>query len=276
MTDPVAVGSREREAQRQQAMLRALWGDDAGAGLGPWLRDSDARARRGLLAYHANAASMAERALAAAYPVLRQLLGDASFAALARAHWRDEPPLRGDLAQWGDGLPAFVAASESLSGEPYLADGARLEWCVHRCELAADAPAAVRGIDRLGAADPARLLLRLRPGTAAVVSPYPIVTIWRAHQEGSTSGDRFAAAREALAAGRGECALVWRRGWRAAVAELPPEQARFTAAVLGGHPLGPALVAMGPAFDFAPWLQLALRDGWLAAVEDEGVSAPPC
>ena len=37
------------------------------------------------------------------------------------------PPLQGDVATWGVGLPDFIAAGQQLADEPYLADVARLE-----------------------------------------------------------------------------------------------------------------------------------------------------
>ena len=126
------------EAQRQQALLRVLWRDAPAQALSGWMRTPQ-QVPDGLSAYRANAGAHAERALAAAYPTLQLLLGDESFAALARAHWQADPPLRGDLAQWGAGLPAFIADDAQLASEPYLADMARLDWAVHQAEQAADA-----------------------------------------------------------------------------------------------------------------------------------------
>jgi hypothetical protein len=100
--------------------------------------------RRGLQAYRANAGALAERALAAAYPDRAQLLGDESFAGMARAYWHHHAPVLGDVARWGAELPAFIAAAEQLAEEPYLADVARLDWAVHMAQSAADGPAAAR------------------------------------------------------------------------------------------------------------------------------------
>ena len=75
---------------------------------------------RGLEVYKANGHALAERALVAAYPVLAQMLGDESFSALARALWHATPPQCGDMAQWGDTLAEFVAASVQLLTEEVL------------------------------------------------------------------------------------------------------------------------------------------------------------
>ena len=117
-------------AQEQQCLLAALFGDADEAALWPCLQEGthSALARRGLLTYQSNGLALAERALGAAYPVLAQLIGDESFAPLARQVWRQQPPQRGDLAFWGGGLAAFIEAAPQLADEPFLADIARVEW----------------------------------------------------------------------------------------------------------------------------------------------------
>jgi hypothetical protein len=253
------------EAQRQALLLRALWRQAPDAALSGWLRDAPARLARGLSAYRSNGAAIAARSLAAAFPTVAQLVGAESFDALAAAFWHAEPPVRGDLAEHGAGLPAFIAADAQLADVPWLADCARLDWAVHRAEASADAAEAGAGLDRLATEDPATLCLRLQPGTALIDSPWPIATLWQAHR--SDAEDRFAAVRNALAEGRGEATLVWRAGWRAQVAALPAADAAFTQALLAGRPLAAALDAAGADFNFEPWLLDALRHGRLAAVQ---------
>jgi hypothetical protein len=264
--------SVQKEALRQQHLLRALWGDARPGVLTGWLRDSSPRATRGLQAYRANAGALAERALAAAFPTVAQLVGDESFAGLARAFWYADAPLCGDVGQWGAALPAFIAASPSLAGEPYLPDVARLDWAVHVAEDAADHDAPPAGLERFAENEPAQLRLLLAPGTALVASPYPVATIWHAHR--SEAEDRFVAVRAAFARGAGavgESALVWRDGFKAQVSVLPEAAGRFTQAVIDGRSLGDALEqAGGPAdadFSFEAWLIAALQQGWLVAAE---------
>ena len=259
------------EAERQQALLQAVLGA-APADAAAW-RAPRAGWQRGLQVYQANAGASAERALAAAYPTVAALIGAESMAGLARVFWRAHPPLRGDLAEFGEGLPAFIARSEVLATEPYLADVAALDWAVHHAERAADAPAGgVQQLERLGDTDPARLRLQLVPGTALLRSRWPIVAIRQAHQpaaDGEEDTDRaaarFAPVREAMAAGRGDNALVWREGWPVRVAALGEAEAVFTRAVLAGQRLSCALEA-APDLDFAGWLGEALQRSRLAAV----------
>lgn len=245
--------TRGREAARQQRLLAALAG-------GP----GDGFEARGLAAYRANAAAAAERALAAACPTVQQLLGEATFAVVARRLWQAAPPTRGDLAQWGDGLPAWLAQDPALADEPFLADVARVDLAVHRAEMAPDADLDPARLARLGDSDAARLHLRLAPGAALLFSDHPVATIWQAHR--STGPDRFAPVRAAIAAGQGEPAFVWRQGWRGQVAALTPDQAVFTVAVLAGASLAEALDAV-PTLDFETWLLQALGQQWLSDVE---------
>jgi hypothetical protein len=271
----LAPADLKKEALRQQMLLRALLGDARPGVVAGWLRGRPARVTRGLQAYRANAGALAEKALAAAFPTVVQLVGEAAAAGLARACWRADPPLRGDLAWWGEGVPAFIAADPQLASEPYLADVARLDWAVHRAEMAADTPAPA-GLQLLASGDPASLWLDMPPGTTLVSSAHPIVSIWQAHRPAPADlgapdhADRFAPVRAALAAGIGECALVVRGGgdWRADVLPLPAADAAFTAALLADRCLADALEEAGAAFGFEPWLIDQLQHRRIAGVTD--------
>lgn len=254
-----------REAVRQQLLLRAIVSRGDGLALNGWLNESAGRLQRGLAAYQANLGAAAERALASTFPTMRQLMGDESFAAMARAFVRTHPPSRGDLAWLGEALPSFIADSEALRSEPYLADVARLEWAVQQADAAADHDEPPRGLERLADSDPSQLTLRFRPGVALLVSPYPVASIWLAHR--SDADDRFSAVREAFASGRGETALVWREGWRARTCALEAPDAGFTQAAFEGRDLAAALGTAGPHFAFDAWLARALRERWIVGID---------
>jgi Putative DNA-binding domain len=249
-----------REALRQQMLLRALWRDDAA--LQGWVRGPSSH---GLTAYRSNAGALAERTLGSAYPTLAALIGAESFAALARHFWHERPPVCGDLGEWGQALPAFIADSEQLAVEPYLADCARLDWAAHAATRAADANAAwPPALDALATTDPSQLRLHFSPGTAIVESRWPIVTIWQAHH-----GDEpFDNVRAAFAAERAETALVWRDDGFAIHVEATDSgaDAAFIAASIDGRSLAAALDAAGPTFSFERWLERALRSRWPISV----------
>ena len=257
--------NHQREALRQQQLLRTLWQRGSEPQLAPWLRESGARAAQGLAVYRGNAAVIAERALAAAYPTVQQLVGDESFAQLARAVWQRFPPQRGDLAQYGAALPAWIELDLQLASEPYLADVARIDWAVHTIEQAADIEQPPAGLALLGELEPAHLRLRLRPGLALIPSRWPVATIWHAHRRDDE--DRFDAVRAAFAAQTQETALITRHGWRAEVEPVDAPTAAFVTSLQRGDDLARALEAVGEALAFDRWLQRALTNQWLHAVE---------
>jgi hypothetical protein len=259
-----------REHLRQNLLREALQRREVRA-LAGWTRPlARADAARGLAAYVANAGAHAERALGARYPTVRALLGDTAFAALARRHWHDAPPSCGDLAAWGGRLPAALADDAQLAELPYLAEVARLDDAVARAEQAADAVAQPDTLLRLADTAAERLVLRAAPGLCLLDGRHPAVAIWRAHHDPAwhDQPDPFADARAALAAGRGETALVWRDGWTVRVAAPPAPAAHFIReALIGARPLADALATAGDALDFAAWLAPAVADGLVVRLD---------
>ncbi|MBK9234811.1 MAG: putative DNA-binding domain-containing protein [Rhodoferax sp.] len=254
---------------QQQALLKALFAwptGSAASDLAAWVEGDF---RRGLMAYQANGHDMAERALAAAYPVMRELLGAASFGDLARAFWHAQPPRYGDLAQWGGGLDVFVKDSEQLADEPYLPDVAAVEWALHLAFHAADQTADTASFPMLMTFDPARLTLDLVPGCQVLQSPWPVVSILGAHRDGTPSLDE---AGRRLRAAVAESAVVWREGLRACVREALTGEAVFLAALGAGASLATALDA-APMLDFNTWLPKAATTGLLLGVRSVAVTS---
>ena len=260
MTTPLAA--------QQQALLAALWTPDteiaisfiapyaalarAGGSLG-----SQSRLWRGLQAYRSHGRELAVRALNGAYPVLARLLDQDNFAPLARAFWMAHPPRCGDLALWGDALPAFVQAMPQLASEPFLADVARVEWALHRASTAADAQTDIASLALLTTHDASRVTLCLHPGVAWLASPWPVVSIVTGHQ---TDEPDLQQAVQRQSAGKGETALVWRQGFQPRVREALPDEARLLTALQAGLALEQALAA-APGLDFSTWLATAVQTG---------------
>ena len=258
MADATRLAST-REAARQQALLDAIAGTVSAFGdLG--FVECGERAGHGIAAYRTNAARVAERALEGAFPTVRQLVGAADFARLAGAFRCAHPPLRGDLGEWGGAFPDWLEVHPALAEWRYLGDCGRLDLALHRCERAADATFDAASLMRLEQEDPARLLLRLKPGTAVLASAWPIVTIRAAHR--ATEPD-LEPARQAVTQRQAEIALIVRDGWRAAVHPIDGVTLGWTRDLLGGVNLARALERAGDRFDFSGWLARALRAGWL-------------
>jgi len=245
-------------ARWQQSLLAALWApthDEALDQLAIPSAEHDNVMWRGLAAYRSHAVSLAARSLEAAYPVVKSLIGEENFEALARLLWRQHPPQVGDLARWGAALAAQIEDLPELVADlPYLADVARVEWAMHSMATVADALAVPASFGLLAHEDPENLRLDLAPGTACFSSSWPVVTLIEAHRSAPPPQARS-----------GETARVWRSGWRPRLRLAQPGESAFLQAVQEGQTLGAAL-GCAVDFDFSVWLAPAVHEGLLLRV----------
>jgi hypothetical protein len=239
----------------QQDFAAALRDGRRTAGVERWLAGDADLVERRVAIYRANMVASAEKALAAAYPVIRQVVGDEFFHGLAREHQRGTPSTSGDLTEFGATFAQFLAAFEHTRSLPYLPDLARLEWAVHHACGAADAPA--WDAAALGAVEPERqdaLRFQWSPGLAVIESAFPIVRIWTIHQPGH---DGEFGVDWNLA----ETALVARDGFAVTVAACSAADAAFLDASLAGATLvdaADATLSRHADFDLAALLGRAL------------------
>ncbi|MGE4072475.1 MAG: putative DNA-binding domain-containing protein [Lysobacterales bacterium] len=168
-------------AQYQRAFAQALREGDPAA-----LRELVAGdAERSRVYLHNHLIGLSE-ALADIYPVVQALVGADCFAAVARDYVRATPMRSGNVLDYGEGLPNFIARCDSLRALPYLADLALLEWTRHRVIHAPDPePARQIQLASLAALDDqalGELRLQLIPAARLFVSDYPCLRIWQMHQ----------------------------------------------------------------------------------------------
>ena len=205
------------------------------------------RAAERLALYRGNIAAACEKALANAFPVVRRLVGDEFFGALARAYGLAHPSVSGDLNRFGEQFPDFVVAFEHTQALPYLPDVARLDWAAHRAHYAADATAPAR--ERVGAMPPDELLacrFGLHPACEWIDSPFAIASVWFAHQpQGADQWPR--------AVDRPEIALVVRRQWQVEVLRSSAGEIAALTQLRSGADMEAAIAAglhADAAFDF--------------------------
>ena len=207
----------------------------------------DALVERRLAIYRGNVVGAASKALAAACPVIEQIVGEEFFFGLARAHLRECPSTSGNLYDFGEHFADFLARFEPAREFPYLADLARVEWAVHRAGLAGDVGLIDMGrLAALSGSQQARLRWRVAPVTAIVVSSHPVVRLWTLHQDGF-DGEFSVDWQQA------ETALVARHGLAVSVADIDAARAAFVGALIEAQPLeavAQAALAVDPAFDF--------------------------
>jgi len=198
--------------------------------------------------YRNNVAVALIGSLEARYPVVRRLVGDDFFRAMAGAFVAAEKPRSPTLVHYGDGFPEFVAGFPAAAAVPCLADVARLENAWVEAYHAAEADAL--GLDALATIAPEALeALRFRPHPAARLLSFahPAASIWAASQ-----GESEPRPPEIWSA---EEALVARPGADVAVRVLPPGGFAFAAALFSGASLG-AATALAAADGFDPGAHL--------------------
>ncbi len=247
-------------AQQQQALLAALidWPPhQAIQNLGDIAQGVGVPSERGLKVYQANGHMLAERALRAAYPVLAQMLGEHSFAELARAFWHEFPPVHGDIAVWGEHLADFIEHSEQLRSEAYLRDVAQAEWALHLCASAPNRETDLASLSLLTTEDPQFLGLVLAPGMTTVTSAWPLASLLLAHRERVPSLDE---AGQQLRDRVAQDVVIWRAGFQPRLRLAMAGERDLLGALQSGMGLEAALEA-ATGLDFSQWLPVAVQTG---------------
>lgn len=243
-------------AQNQQAFASGLF-DPAQApqAIAPLAPHAQLEHRFAL--YRGNLSASWHKVLAAAYPVIAQLVGEEFFEALSKAYGRAYPSDSGDLNRFGAHFAAFLSSFPHVADLPYLPDMATLEWALHRAHYAPDAPAATAGA--LAALTPdafEQCAPGLHPACTPLALSTNVVALWQAHQPG---GPEFP---ENMATP--SYCMVTRPGWKTAVTPLPAASCAALAVLQDGGAFGAALDAAFEAdddFDMAGQLQCWLEAG---------------
>ena len=182
---PCRLGKWLTSSQIQGQLARAL--DGAGA-LEPspplFVGDEHDVARR-LAVYRGNLLATSGHALAAAYPVIVQVVGAEFFEALARAYLAHSPSTSGDLNQYGMQfacLPGGLSARPraAVSARPRASRVGRAQRALRRRHRPARCLAPGRGA---GGGSSRVCACELNPLCALLESRYPLARIWEIHQK---------------------------------------------------------------------------------------------
>jgi hypothetical protein len=213
--------------------------------------------QRRLDIYRHNMFASLTAALHAVYPTVAALVGDGFFRFAAHEYIMACPSRSGNLHEFGAELPAFLDAFEPAGTLPYLSDSARLDWAWHGVFHTDAAPAlhVHLALGRIAAmSDEARAALRLQwqPAARLVASTYPVLRIWRMHQQPLPDADGDTTLVD-LDAGA-ERVLVIRRGGEMLLEPLGHAEHALLAALARGDTLGDAAAAalqLDVSFDVA-------------------------
>ncbi len=132
--------------------------------------------------YRNNVAVSLTEALETAFPVIRKLVGEQFFKAMAGVFLREYPPASPLMMFYGAEMPAFLRDFGPARSLPYLSDMAELELAMRHAYHAADAAPIDAQI--LGQMPPDALSmarLRIAPAVHLIRSTYPIYAIYRAN-----------------------------------------------------------------------------------------------
>jgi hypothetical protein len=232
----------------QAAFARALLDPDAAAPDGV----TDAQGRpcpKRFAVYRNNVTASLIRVLEAAFPVVRKLVGDEFFAAMAAVFLRAHPPKSRLMMLYGVEFPAFLASFPPVAHLGYLADVARLEQAIRESYHAADAEAlAALTLAELPESTLMAARLTLAPSLRLVRSVWPIHMIWQANTDGGPPP-----------VPGGQDVLILRAGFDPALHLLPAGGGAFLSAALAGQSLAAALAGVDQTFNLTAVLGLLIQ-----------------
>jgi hypothetical protein len=218
----------------QEAFARAVTDPQADLPAGVTSRRGEPDAKR-FAVYRNNVTVGLIKALEKRFPVTMRLVGAEFFAGMARAYMRRELPASPVLFEYGDGFAGFIETYDAVANVAYLADVARVEAAWTRAYHAEDAAAlTVADLTAIRLEDLGTTRLGRHPAAELVRSVHPAGSIWAAHQ-----AETVAPPREWIA----EAVLIARRAMEVTVRILPPRDAPFAQALLGGAALADAAEA---------------------------------
>ena len=240
------------QAQFRNAML-----DPAAAVPAGIINPDGAQAAKRFNVYRNNVAVGLTEALEAAFPVVRKLVGDDFFRAMAGVYLRKHPPKTPLMMFYGEAMPQFLRRFPPAQSVPYLPDIALIELRMRQAYHAADskplAPEALASID------PEALMstrLRFAPAVHMVRSDYPIHAIYRFN----TVADAPKPAMQA------ETVVITRPGFDPAFHLIDAAAAKAIATLRDGKPLGEAIATGEDTLDLGAVLGLLLAQGAITGI----------
>lgn len=232
----------------QSAFAAALLNPDAPVPEGVIGPDGRADAKR-FAVYRNNVAASLTRALEASFPVVRKLVGDEFFAAMAVVFLRAHPPRQRQLMLYGEEFAGFLETFPPVAQLGYLPDVARLEQALRESYHSADSePLPPEAIASLPEAALLHSRLHLAPSLRLVRSRWPIHAIWQANTKGGPAPVM-----------RAEDVVILRPEFDPAPHLLPPGGTAFLSSLQVGRPLIAALAEADEAFDLTATLGLLIR-----------------
>lgn len=195
--------------------------------------------------YRNNVVTSLIEALGTAFPIIKQLVGEQFFNAVAGVFVRQNPPSSPLLMLYGARFAEFLEKFEPTQKLAYLPDMARLEHGRRLAYHAADAtPLPADALAQIAPEKLGDLTFSLHASTQIVASTHPIFSIWRFNSTDDKSPIDA----------RGEDVLIARPEQEVEMRILPPGAAHFITALQHNASLADAAEAATeaqPSFDLS-------------------------
>jgi hypothetical protein len=210
---------------------------------------------RRLRIYQNNTRASLTSTLLVVFPVTAQLVDERFFRYAANEFICFHPPTEPRLVRYGAAFPNFLRTFPGLAEVPFVAETARLEWAIAEALDSASLPPLPIGT--LNGVEEATPDIVLQPSLRFVISHWPVLSIWSAHQEGSTIEGLD------MSAHRPERVALWRSGDTVRFSLLTGAQFSFRSSLKAGLGLDKAVsraITHEPMFDFVGALVSLFND----------------
>jgi len=158
-------------------------------------------------------------ALSQIYPVIKKVLGDDFFDAMACRYLQKEHSQSPDLGDYGLSFPTFIASFSPAKDLVYLSDLAQLEWFWHRAFHGQDDQALnLPVLTQLSEEQQSQILFRLPYGATLLTSDFAIEKIWQFNQ------DDYQGESEISLDHDNHYLIIWRSGFEMRIDSLSKEQ----------------------------------------------------
>ena len=199
------------------------------------------------------------------FPVTAQLVDERFFRYAANEFVRFHPPTEPRLVRYGAAFPNFLRTFDGLAEMPFVAETARLEWAIAEAlDSASLPPLPHRHARRRGGEATPDLVLQ--PSLRFVISHWPVLSIWSAHQDGGDIESIDASAHKP------ERVALWRSGDTVRFALLTSAQFSFRYSLKAGLGLDKAVsraLTHEPMFDLTGALVSLFDDGLVTGIRPQ-------
>lgn len=243
----------------QQTVARSVLGGSS-LGMSSLFEVGRADPYRRMRIYQNNTRASLTNTLMTVFPVTVRMVDERFFRYAANEFIRKNPPTEPRLVRYGSEFPAFLRTFDGLEELPFIAETARLEWAIAEALDEASLPpvpiAALNGSD--GSHTPEIIL---QPSFRQVISHWPVLAIWSAHQDGGAPTRGWHRKPERIG--------LWRAGDNVRFTRMSSAEFSFRYSLSMGLGLDKAVaraLTHEPMFDLAGALVRLFGDGLVAKV----------